>query len=266
MHFIRKTADLDVWRDAKHLVSCHRGFPGELWESGKPLPDDVDFLEEPEEEFKFGNLPDEMRSKGKFRSYKSQFKDYLYRHCSATLYKSQLVKGYAPAGEKSDAIAYFKHRIREARDEAEEKLRDKLEAKLKSLERKVQTAKERVEREEGQKWTSWISAGTSLIGAFLGGRRTRMTTVARGVGYASQQGSDVKRAEESLQLLEDERQELEDALRDDLEALSEEYDTERIDLEMTEIPPRKSDLKVEDPIIVWTPWQVDASGIASPLY
>ena len=130
----------------------------------------------------------------------------------------------------------------------------------------MQTAKERVAREEGQKWNSWISAGTSLIGAFLGRRRTRMTTVARGVGYASQQVSDVKRAEQALELLEEEKRGLEDALRDDLDALMKEYDTENIELELTEIPPRKGDLKVEDPMIVWTPWQVDSSGIASPLY
>ena len=77
MHFVRSSADLDVWRDARYLVACHRGFPAELWESGKPLSNDLDLLEEPEEGFKFENLPDELLSKGKFRSYKSQFKDYL---------------------------------------------------------------------------------------------------------------------------------------------------------------------------------------------
>jgi hypothetical protein len=93
-----------------------------------------------------------------------------------------------------------------------------------------------------------------------------MSTVARGVGSASQQGSDVKRAEAALQLLEEDREELQRALEDDLDTLKDEYDTDRIKLEPMEIPPRKSDLKVEDPIIVWTPWQVDSSGIATPLY
>ncbi len=270
MHFIRATADLDVWRDAKQLAACHRGFPPDLWEASKPFPEDTDLLEEPQEDFRFGNLPDELRSKGKFRSYRSQLKDYLYRHRSATLYKSPLVKGYAPPGDESDAKAFFKHRLREARDEAIEKLRDKYEAKLRSLEKKIQTAEARVDRERGQSRTSMISAGTSLVGAllggFLGGRRTKMSTVARGVGYASQQGSDVRRAEEALEMLQEDREELKDALDEDLDALKDEYDVDNIELEATEIPPRKSDLKVETPMIVWTPWQVDSSGIASTLY
>jgi hypothetical protein len=270
MHFVRATADLDVWRDAKLVVNCHRGFPDDLWEASKPLPADVDLLEDPEEGFRFGNLPDELCSKGNFRSYKSQFKDYLYRHRSVTLYKSPLVKGYAPAGDEADAKAYFTHRIHEQRDEAIEKLRDKYESKLKSLEKKMQTATERVEREKSQSRTSMISAVSSiagaLLGGFLGGRRTGMTTVARGVGYASQQGGDVKRAEAALQLLDDDRKELKEDLEEDLEALQKEYQTDDLELESTEIPPRKGDLKVADLIIVWTPWQVDSAGIASPLY
>lgn len=270
MHFIRKTADLDAWRDAKRIIPCHRRFPDDVWESSEPAPEDADFMDEPEEDFVFGNLPDELRGKAKFRSYESQFKDYLYRHCSATIYKSPLVKGYAPAGDESDAQAYFRQVIREQRDEAIDKLRDKYEAKTKSLEKKIQTAENRVAREKGQSRTSMISAGSSIFGALLGGllggRRTGMSTVARGVGYASQQGADVRRAEDAVRHLENDKKELQDELEKDLDELRDKYDTDKIELEPTEIPPRKSDLKVNDPMIVWTPWQVDSSGIASPLY
>ncbi len=269
MHFIRATADLDQWRDAKQIVDCHRGFPDDLWEASKPLAEDADLLEQPEEGFGFAPLPDELLSKGKYRSYRSQFKDYLYRHCGVTLYKSPLVKGYAPLGDESDAKAFFAHRIREQRDIAIEKLRDKYEAKLRSLEGKIQTAQDRVEREKSQSRTSMISAGSSIVGALLGGllggRRTRVSTVARGVGYATQQSSDVRRAEEALDLLEEDREELREALEADLDALNDEYDTETIELEPTVIPPRKSDLRAETPMILWTPWQIDSAGIASPL-
>lgn len=270
MHFVRASAKLDEWRDARLMVNCQRGVPDDLWESSVPFPEDVDLLDEPEEGFVFDNLPDALRGKGKYRSYKSQFKDYLYRHHSASLFKSPLVRGYAPATSEADAKAYFTHRIREAKDEAIEKLRDKYESKLKSLEKKMQTAEQRVEREKSQSRTSMISAASSiasaLLGGFLGGRRTGMSTVARGVGYATQQGGDVKRAEEALELLEDDREDLEDALEDDLDALKEKYDTDKMELEVTEIRPRKGDLKVDDVMVVWTPWQIDSSGIASPLF
>ncbi|MFK8110557.1 MAG: ATP-binding protein [Rubripirellula sp.] len=270
MHFIRKTANLDSWQDAKRIIPCYRGFPDDGWESSEVLPSDVELLEEPEEDYRFSALPDELLSKGKYRTYKSEYKDYLYRHCSVTLYNSPLAKGYAPVGDESDAKAHFRHLIHEQRDEAIDKLRDKYESKLKSLEKKMQTAADRIEREKGQSRTSMISAGSSILGAllggFLGGRRTGVSTVARGVGYATQQGDDVRRAEDAMRVLEDDRDELNEALEEDIDTLKEEYDTDRIELDETEIPPRKSDLKVETPLIVWMPWQVDASGIAAPLY
>jgi hypothetical protein len=139
------------------------------------------------------------------------------------------------------------------------------------LQKKIGTAEARLDREKGQSQTSLISAASSIAGAlfgsFLGGRRTRMTTVARGVGYASQQGRDVQHAEAALRLLKDDRKkELRESLEADLDALNSKYDSENIELETTEIRPRKSDLKVADPMVVWTPWQVDSVGIASPLY
>lgn len=270
MHFIRAAADLDLWRDAKLIVPCQRGFPNALWEASEALGDDIDFLDDPDDRFQFANLPDEMLKKGKYRSYRAQLKEYLYRHECEMIYKTNLVKGYAPAGDKSDAIAYFTHRLHEERDDAIEKLRDKYESKLKSLEKQKRKAQDRVDREAQQSRSSWISAGVSaagaLLGGFLGGRRTGMTTVARGVGYASQQGSDVRRAEEALGDVKDEMEELKEALEEDLDGLAKEYDTSKIELDETKISPRKSDLKVENPIILWQPWQLDSTGIASKLY
>ncbi len=270
MHFIRASADLDSWRDARRIVSCHRGFSNSVWEASEALPEDVDFIDDPENGFQFASLPDELLKKGNYRTYKTALKEYLYRHCAETIYKTPLIKGYAPASDKSDAVAYFTHRLHEQRDDAIEALRDKYESKVKSLEKKMQSAQDRVERERMQSRTSWISAGSAVLGAvlggFLGGRRTGVTTVARGVGYASQQGDDVRRAEQALAVLSEEMRELKASLEEDLDTLNDEYNTDKIELEETEIPPRKSDLKVEDPVIVWQPWQIDSSGIASKLY
>ncbi|MGI9474364.1 MAG: ATP-binding protein [Rubripirellula sp.] len=269
MHFIRKSADLDLWKDSKRWIDCRRGFPDNMWDSSEEVGDDLDLLDEPEENFEFAGLPSELISKGKYRTYRARFKEYLYRHCSMTLYKSPLVKGYAPAGDESDARNYFADRVREERDLQIEKLRDKYEGKLETLEKKIRTAQGRVDREKGQSRTSMISAGSSIIGAllggFLGGRRTSASTVARGVGYASQQNADVQQAEDALQLLERDKDNLRDELEQDLDKLQAEYDPHHIELEPLEIPPRKSDLKSDDPYILWTPWQIDSSGIASRL-
>lgn len=271
MHFIRASADLDHWIDTIRLVRCGRGLPEDVWESSQPLGENPDWLDEPETGFEFGTLPDELCSKSKFRSFKSQLKDYLYRHCFTTLYKSPLVDGYAPGGcTEAEARLHFQQLIREQRDLETEKLRDKYASKIKSLESKIRTAEDRVEREEAQygqaKWSSLLTVGSSILGAFMGGRRSSMTTAARGIGRASQQKDDIRRAEDALDLLRDDMEELERELKREIDELGETYSPDKVELEPIEIPPRKSDLKTEDPFILWTPWQVDSAGIASPLF
>ncbi len=52
----------------------------------------------------------------------------------------------------------------------------------------------------------------------------------------------------------------------DLDQLHEKYDIDQIELEPTEIPPRKSDLNVTEPLLLWLPWQIDSDGRQLPLY
>ncbi|MDF1842365.1 MAG: ATP-binding protein [Rubripirellula sp.] len=269
LHFIRASADLDQWQEVRWLVSVDRGVPPDVWGGGAALAGHVDFQNEPEEGYSFGTLPDELTSKSKLRSYRMQFKDYLYRNNCVTLYKSPAAKGYAPVGDEDDAHAYFSQCVREQCDEAVEKLRDSYESKLRSLEKKIRTAEDRVSREKSQQRSSMISAASSiagaLLGGFLGGRRTRASTVARGVGYASQQGDDVQRAENALRAIHDDRVRLDADLASDLDRLHREFDPSRIELQPQEIPPRKSDLKVGYVMIVWIPWQIAADGESMPL-
>ena len=271
MHFVKSTADLDSWLDAKRLMRCGKEFPDDMWDSSSPLGEDFELMDEPEDGFGFSDLPDELCSKGKYRTYRARFKDYLYRNCYLTVFKSPLLKAYAPGGAtEGEARTFFKQLVREQRDEATEKLRDKFESKMRTVQKKIHTAEDRVEREEGQyqqaKRSSWINVGSSILGTFLGGRRSSMGTTARGFGRASQQKDDIRRAEDALQLLHEDMENMERELHDEIEELASEFDVDNLKLDSMEIPPRKSDLKAEDVVIVWTPWQIDEDGIASPLF
>ena len=271
MHFIRSTAKLDQWQDTIRMVVCRTNVPDEPWESSVALSHETQFQPEPNQDYHFSDLPDAMRGKSKYRSFKTQLKDYLYRHCSMKLYKCPGLTGYAPGGaNEGEARLHFKQLLREKRDLETEKLRDRYESKIESVEKKIRTAQDRVAREESQydqaRWSSLLSVGSSILGAFVGGRRGGVMTAARGVGRASQQKDDVRRAELALEQLHQDIEDLEDELKEELEELGKECDIDAIELESTEIPPRKSDLKVDDISVLWTPWQVDRNGIATPLY
>lgn len=277
LHFVRSSADLDLWIDEQRMVRCAGGVPDDLWESSKPVPVDSDFTDQPDDAYTFSDLPTDLLSASNFKSYEKQFKDYLYRHHTMTLYKAPLIKEYAPGGmTEAEAKNHFKHAAREALDTETEKLRSKYAAKMKSIDSKMATAQERVDREADQynqaKMSSIISVGASILGAFMGNKIasktnvSKVSTAARGASRAAQQRSDVVRAEESLRQLAMDMQDLDAELNEDLEALGQKYDVANWELDTTTIPPRKSDLKVTDPAILWTPWQVDPTGIATPLY
>ncbi|WP_182866730.1 ATP-binding protein [Rhodopirellula sp. JC639] len=271
LHYIRASADLDHWVDTVRMIRCGGGVPEDLWESSETLSPETEFRSEPEEGFQFCDLPDALRGKSPYRSFKSKLKDFLYRSESTTLYKCPGISGYAPGvNTKEQARRYFQQRLREQRDLETEKLREKYASKIRSVEKKIRTAEDRVAREESQygqaKWSSILSVGNSILGAFMGGRRGGVMTAARGVGRASQQADDVRRAEQALKDLHGDIKDLEDELEQEIEELAKACDIDKIELDTTEIPPRKSDLKTQDVFILWTPWQVDSTGIATPLF
>jgi hypothetical protein len=271
LHYIRSSVQLDHWTDTSRLIRCHGGVPEDLWESSEILTADADFSSQPDDEFGFSELPDDLRGKAKYRTIRSQLKDYLYRHCSMTIYKCARLDGYAPGVKTAgEARRYFQQLLRERRDLETEKLREKYDGKIRSVEKKIRTAEQRVQREESQyreaQRSTMVSLGSSILGAFFGGRRSGMTTAARGVGRASKQRDDVIRAEGALEALHEDIRSLEDELKVDLDALAIEWGIDRIELKPIEIPPRKSDLKTKDVVLLWTPWQVDSSGIATPLF
>ena len=208
-------------------------------------------------------------SSQEFEDLSDQLEDFFYRHFREHVYRCELVKG-EKAGSKAEAMTYFRDLLREMRDEQNDKLRDRYEDKVKSLEKKIRTAEAKLAREKSQSRTSAISAASSfagaLIGAFLGGRRTRATTVTRGLGYAAQQHQDVRLAQEAIDRLERERKQLWNELQTDLRELGETYDLQNVSMEVIEVAPRKSDLEVNQTMILWLPWRRDSQGDESPLY
>ncbi|SMP72356.1 hypothetical protein SAMN06265222_11565 [Neorhodopirellula lusitana] len=277
MHFVRSSADVDTWVDISRLMRCGKKVPSDTWESSEALDPDAEQLSKPEDGFAFTKLPDALRSASKVKALQKQFKDYLYRHHPMELYKSVALKEYAPPNlNETEARLHFQQAAREERDTQTEKLRLKYLKKMKSLEGKIRTAEDRVAREEGQydsaKMSTMLSFGASLLGAFLGNKvasRTnvsKMSTAARGASRAAQQRGDVKRAEEAVEQLRLDMDDLNARLEAEIEDLSSEFNIENLELEITVIPCRKGDLKISDPLVLWTPWLIDEHGEATPLF
>ncbi|MEM6979130.1 MAG: ATP-binding protein [Planctomycetota bacterium] len=277
MHYIRSYADVDQWVDVRRLLRCGEGIPEDRWQASEAMDPDAAWSSDPDDSFVFSDLPDDLLSSSALKAVHKAFKDYLYRHHVMELFKSETLDMYAPGGlSETEARLHFRQAAREQLDLETEKLRDKYASKIKSLESKIRTAEERISRESDQyesaKMSSMLNFGASLLGAFMGRKlasRTnvsKMSTAARGATRVAQQRGDVQRAEAALGQLQLDMEALEDDLRREIDELGETYDVQSMPLESMSLPPRKSDLKVGELTILWTPWQVDEHGDAQRLF
>ena len=61
-------------------------------------------------------------------------------------------------------------------------------------------------------------------------------------------------------------EDLETEFNEAVEKLEEKLSVDNLEFEELILLPRKSDLSVEQFVVVWLPWEVDESGIAEPVY
>jgi hypothetical protein len=277
LHFVRSSAGVDQWVDVRRLLRCGNGVPKDRWESSEMLDPDAEREREPDQSFSFSPLPDELCGAASVKSIFKDLKDYFYRHHPMEIYRSPALDAHAPPGlSETEARLHFQQAAREHRDLETDKLRMKYLTKMKAIESKIRTAEERLARESDQydaaKMSSMMSIGASVLGAFMGRKLgssrnvSKVSTATRTATRAAQERGDVKRAEESLEQLRLDMDDMNDRLEAEIADLTNALNIEQLELETTVIPPRKGDLKVSDPMIVWTPWQKTAEGEWTPLF
>ena len=152
-------------------------------------------------------------------------------------------------------------------DEAGEKIRARLEKKRDSVEAALAKAEDRVAELEiqtdGRKQQQLIDIGTSVLGGLLGGRsKTRgLASAARRMSSGSRQKASTEarletaqnRAAEKIEELE----ELEHDLQDAVIEIDDEWTAKAEAIEPFEVPLEKTDITVDDLMLVWLPVQRD---------
>jgi hypothetical protein len=217
-----------------------------------------------------------LRAKS-WTAWSKQLEAALYRDQRLVLWKSAAVGAQSSAGEsEGDFRARLAHLARERRDHAVEELRRRYAPKIAALEEKVRRGEERVEREQSQvgraQRDTMISIGATIAGALFGRKLASVTNVTRarstlrGASRASQEKDDVARAERGVETAREDLTRLEADLARDLAATERSLDPAAVVLEKVELAPRKTDVEVVTLLLLWTPWRLDPSGTAEPLF
>ena len=275
VHFVRAASNVDAWSDLQILAELGESVPEHLWESSSRLEPESYQFDDPESGFRFSEPPTEVLQIKNYKAWEKELAEYLFRHEKSVVYSCKALKQTtAPGLSEIDARMEFAQAAREARDKEMDKIRDKYADKLRTLHSKVMIAQQRVdklvEEAKSKRMDGLVNIGTSILGALLGNKgssrgSSRTSSAVRDLTAASNKQSDITRAQETLEELILQKDEMERECIADVERIKTDFSVENLVLEATEIPLRKADTKVKQLSLVWIPWQIDAQGNASRL-
>ena len=273
LHYADKPAGIDAWTRGAWLAPLADGSGAPDWGEAATVANlDAVTAQSPLDGATFAELPAAALAAKNYAEWSKALAASLYQNGAVELLSAKSLKLTSNPGEsEGDFRTRLAQGLRELRDREVAKLREKHAAKLKSLDDRLQRAADRVEREKAQytqrKLDTAISIGTSVLGAIFGGRSvatTRAGSAARSAGRAFGERGDVERADESLESLTAERDELLKGIEQEAGALTTSLDPASIALEKLRIAPRKSDIAIGRVAIAWEPWRAGPDGFPRP--
>ena len=265
VHFVKAADGIDEWHDIGLLARVGDEVPGDLWGEADPLADaSLNTDPQPGDSASFATLPSELTQPKKYAAWSKQLKEHLYRHEALKRFECPRLKMKSQPGEsEGDFRIRMKTAATEQRDLEIERLRKNYAPKLQSLQERIRKAEQKVEQEKNQAqeqtWATALNVGTTMLGAFLGRKLTSATNVTRAAssmrsaGKIAKESSDVGRAQDNVEALQAQLQELEEEFTREADALRKQSDTESLQLQEATLTPRKGDLTVDRIALVWVP-------------
>lgn len=247
------------------LTALPAGFAGlsEIpWADAEAMPFTLeDCLDTAPTACSFGILPTEISAAKDLKPAEKGFADYLYRSERLEHFR---VKSLKLESAPDESLAEFRVRLRdmlrEKKDETVEKLRAKYALRQQRLQKRLQTAEGRLQREEAEvraKTTdTLLSFGVAMVGALFGRRSARsgVSNLASGVrraGRVFSEKDDAKRARQEVEQLQRELADLAAEIEQEMVGLERSFVAESYEIETVSIHPRRKDIFAVSCVLVW---------------
>ena len=201
----------------------------------------------------FHSLPAELTNLRDFRTLEKHFSDYLYQNRRLELYRVKNSDFESEPGESlGDFRVRFGNSLREQKEDAVEKLRAKYQGTQERLERKLDTAQDQLDKEKvdvrSKTTDSLISFGVAVVGAFLGRKALSASTIGRaatgvrGIGRVAKEKSDVQRAEDNVEELQQQLAALSEEIEVKIDEVADAYTIDNYEIETFSYKPKRSDI------------------------
>ena len=277
MHFTQSRCGLDFWEESVHLALLDDSSREAIWDKAAELESLPELAASPAPGTSLAALPAVACQSRSYEAWKKTLSGSLYRIRSLALFSCTELKQVSRSGESEGEFRVRLATIlREKRDKDVEALRARHAAKMASLQDRISRARKRISVEqsqyEAQKLQTAISAGAAILGALFGrktlsvGNLGRSTTAVRGVGRTVRESEDVGRAVESEEQLRQDLAALQSQVESEVTTIQRGADAASLPLESIVLRPKKSDIQVGQVLLVWTPWQIAADGVAQKVF
>ena len=255
---------VDETRDVVYAASVTDGPVAVDWARAARLDVGVESLaRSPQAGASFQPLPAAASQPKNYSVWEKSFKQWLTQNERIQLLRHVDTGLTSRAGEAEGA---FKVRVQDAlraeRDKAVDAVRQKYATRQASLADKLRRAEAAKDRESEQstqqKLQAAVSIGATLVGALLGRKAFsastlgRATTAARGMGRTMKESADVQRANESVEAVQKQIQELDEQLRQETQTIAAEYDRVPL-LEQVTLLPKRGQVSVQLIALGWDP-------------
>jgi hypothetical protein len=223
----------------------------------------------------FAAPPKEASSTKSYQAWGTTFKDWIYQNRRLELLKSPgtgLVSG--PGEAERDFRIRMQQAARERRDAQIDRLRQKYAPKITALEERLRRAGQTLENEKAQagqqKMQTAISFGAAIFSVLTGRKALSQSTLgkaattARGAGRSLKEAQDVARAQENIQALQKQLDDLKSQMEQETAEAGAAIDPVTEALEKYELRPKKTDITVSLIALAWFPYWRDDKGGSIP--
>ena len=210
-----------------------------------------------------------IANKTYFRSAQSEIKNHLYREEEVELHHNPELKLYSRIGEtQEEFLTRCQAEADNRADKDTDKIRrvvankiDRVNAAIQKSEDKIREIQfDAISRKKDQRSSQVMDIAGGLLGSLLGGRRSTRSMITSGLRRSQSKGRMVAKAEERLksaenrynELVED-RDQLEDALSEDLFQIQQEWSDKAEEITSLTIGLEKTDISIDEIMLVWIP-------------
>ncbi|MBT8190725.1 MAG: hypothetical protein KJO29_09895, partial [Bacteroidia bacterium] len=213
----------------------------------------------------FQAVAESMNTAKELKKVEDDFEDYLYQNERHYIHEHQKLDMYQHAGESDEAFAMrVQQKAREERDDELDDIKDGFEKKFDRVRERIRREEQDLEEAEAEvrdrRTQEVVGVAETLFSVFVKGRSRSFSSAASKRRMSRRASMKVKESQEDLEELQLDFEELEKELQEKLELADEKWTSVAAGITKKEVKPRRTDIKVDQVMLVWYPYWINEKG------